>query len=369
VTDPSRDDALLDRAASLAERGVGLASPNPMVGALVVADGAVVGEGWHEGPGTEHAEVMALRAAGDRARGATVVVTLEPCSHQGRTPPCAPALAAAGVARVVAGARDPNPLVDGRGFAMLREAGVDVVERNVHPASGALIEGFARHVRTGLPFVTLKLASSLDGRAAAADGSSRWITGEAARADVHRLRARSDAVVVGAGTVRADNPALTVRIPGYRGRQPLRVMVDGAGTVGSDRKAFDGTAPTLVVTTRRAPGRARAAWEAAGAEVETLDGADGRVSLARLMQTLGKRDVQTVLIEGGPTLAWSALDEGVVDRIVLYLAPKLIGGEAAPGILGGRGIRTIADALPAPIASVERIGDDLKVVSDVHRDR
>src|SRR5262245_44971681 len=214
VTDPSTDDALLDRAAALAEHGLGLAPPNPMVGAVVVAAGEVVGEGWHEGPGTDHAEVMALRAAGDRARGATLVVTLEPCSHHGRTPPCGPALIAAGVARAVAGARDPNPVVDGRGFALLREAGVDVQERDGHAASAALIEGFARHVRTGLPFVTLKLAASLDGRTAAADGSSRWITGEAARADVHRLRARSGAVVLGAGTVRAGDPPLTGRHTG-----------------------------------------------------------------------------------------------------------------------------------------------------------
>jgi diaminohydroxyphosphoribosylaminopyrimidine deaminase/5-amino-6-(5-phosphoribosylamino)uracil reductase len=369
VTDRTTDQAFLRTAAALAGRGVGLASPNPMVGALVVSGGVVVGEGWHEGPGTDHAEVVALRAAGDRARGATLFVTLEPCAHQGRTPPCAPAIAAAGVARVVAGIRDPNPIVNGRGFAILREAGVDVVEDALPAESAALIEGFAHHVRTGLPFVTLKMAASLDGKVAAADGSSRWITGEAAREDVHRLRARSDAVMVGAGTAVADDPSLTVRLPGFRGRQPLRVLVDGSGTVASTGAMFDRTAPVLVATSRRASIEARAAWEEVGAEVETLDGPDGTVSLSGLVEVLGKREVQTVLVEGGPTLAWSAVREGIVDRLVLYLAPKLIGGDAARGILGGLGVGSVAEALPAGIVSVDAVGEDLKVVADVHRDR
>jgi diaminohydroxyphosphoribosylaminopyrimidine deaminase/5-amino-6-(5-phosphoribosylamino)uracil reductase len=340
-----------------------------MVGAVVVAGGAVVGEGWHEGPGTPHAETVALRAAGDRARGSALYVTLEPCSHRGRTPPCAPAVAAAGVARVVAGVRDPNPLVNGAGFAYLRSAGVEVVEGALEDECLALIEGFSRHVRTGLPFVVLKMAASLDGRVAARDGSSRWITADAAREDVHRLRARADAVVVGAGTARADDPSLTVRLADYRGRQPLRVVVDGAGTVPPTGALFDGSAPTLVATSTRATGEARSAWEAAGAEVESLDGPAGRVSLRRLAESLGKRDVQTVLIEGGPTLAWSAVEERVVDRLVLYLGAKLIGGTQAPGVLGGEGIRTMSEAIGASIASVSLLGDDVKVVSDVHRDR
>jgi diaminohydroxyphosphoribosylaminopyrimidine deaminase/5-amino-6-(5-phosphoribosylamino)uracil reductase len=363
------EDRFLDQALALAERGLGLAAPNPMVGAVLVSDGRVVGEGWHEGPGTEHAEAMALRGAGDRARGSTLYVTLEPCSHQGRTPPCAPALVAAGVSRVVAGVRDPNPIVDGRGFALLRAAGVDVVEDARPAEAGVLIEAFAHHVRTGLPLVTLKMAASLDGRVAATDGSSRWITGEAAREDVHRLRARAGAVVVGAGTALADDPALTVRLPGYRGRQPLRVLVDARGVLPTSRAAFDGAAPLLVATTTSGAARAGAAWETAGAEVEAFDGADGRVSIPHLVEALGKRDVQAALLEGGPSLAWSAVRDGVVDRFVLYLAPKLIGGTAAPGILGGDGVASIDGALATRIVSVEAVGDDLKVVSDVHRDR
>ncbi len=358
------------RAMALATKGLGLVSPNPLVGAVVVAGGRAVGAGWHEGPGTPHAERMALGRAGNQARGATLVVSLEPCSHHGRTPPCTDAILGAGIARVVAAVHDPNPIVDGRGFATLRAAGV-VVEEGVLADEGAeLIAGFASHVTTGLPLVTLKMAGSLDGRAAAADGSSRWITGEAARMDVHRMRAASDAIVVGSGTALADDPALTVRLEGFRGRPPLRVVVDGRGRVPAAGRLFDGTAPTLVATTHEASPDARARWEAAGAEVAVIEPGDGsRVPLPGLVELLGKRDATNVLLEGGPTLAWAALDEHVVDRLVLYLAPKLIGGDRAPGLVGGRGVASIADALRAAIRRVELVGEDLKVVADVHRDR
>lgn len=358
------------RAMALATNGLGLASPNPMVGAVVVAGDRVVGEGWHEGPGTPHAERMALAQAGPAARGATLVVSLEPCSHHGRTPPCTDAILEAGVASVVAAIRDPNPLVDGRGFAILRSGGVAVEEGGLAEEAAELIAGFAKHVTTGLPLVTLKMAGSLDGRAAASDGSSRWITGEAARLDVHRTRAASDAIVVGAGTALADDPALTVRLEGFRGRPPLRVVVDGRGRVPTDGRLFDGTAPTLVATTDAAPAQARERWESSGAEVAVFASGDKcRVPLPGLVELLCKRGCTTVLLEGGPTLAWAALEEGVVDRLVVYLAPKLIGGDRAPGLVAGRGVASIADAFPVGIRRVERVGEDLKVVADVHRDR
>jgi diaminohydroxyphosphoribosylaminopyrimidine deaminase/5-amino-6-(5-phosphoribosylamino)uracil reductase len=362
------------RALDLAVNGLGLAAPNPMVGALVVNDGRSVGEGWHEGPGTPHAEVDALSAAGELSRGATLYVTLEPCSHQGRTPPCAPAVIEAGITRVVAGVRDPNPAVDGRGFAILREAGLQVVEGVLAPESAELIAGFAKHARTGLPFVILKMAASLDGKIAARDGSSRWITGDAARADVHRLRAASGAIVVGAGTAAADDPSLTVRLPGFRGRPPLRVLLDATGRTLATGALFDGTAPTLVATTGGCPAESRAAWEGTGSEVLVIDepAAEGRVPLRPLLEALGKREIQQVLIEGGPTVAWAAIEDDVVDRLVLYLAPKLIGGSNASGILGGEGVATIADARPIRIRRIDHVGDDLKVlaeVGDVHRDR
>jgi diaminohydroxyphosphoribosylaminopyrimidine deaminase / 5-amino-6-(5-phosphoribosylamino)uracil reductase len=362
------------RALDLALNGLGLAPPNPMVGAVVVKDGQVVGEGWHEGPGTPHAEVNALAAAGDRSRGATLYVTLEPCSHYGRTPPCAPAVIESGIARVVAGVEDPNPAVDGGGFAMLREAGLQVSQGVLSAECEELIAGFARHVRTGLPLVVLKMAASLDGKVAARDGSSRWITGEAARGDAHRLRAASGAIVVGAGTAAVDDPSLTVRLPDYRGRAPLRVLLDATGRTPATGSLFEPTAPTLVATTGESSAEARAAWEAGGAEVLVIDEptTEGRVPLRPLMEALGKREIQHVLIEGGPTVAWSAVEEEAVDRLVLYLAPKLIGGRDAPGILGNEGVATIADAHPIRILRIERVGDDVKVlaeVGDVHRDR
>lgn len=358
------------RALELAGNGLGLAVPNPMVGAVVVSDGGIVGEGWHEGPGTPHAEIQALRSAGARARGGALYVTLEPCSHVGRTPPCAPAVRDAGIVHVVAAVRDPNPLVDGAGLRLLKASGIDLTTGVLEDEATDLIAGFAKHVRTGLPLVTLKMAASLDGKTAARDGSSRWITGEEARIDVHRLRAASDAIVIGSGTAVTDDPSLTVRIDGYRGRAPLRVVVDGRGRVPARGNLFDGSAPTLVATTHAAPVHVTSGWEKGGAEVLSFEPSiHGGVPLGPLMEALGKRDIQRVLIEGGATLAWATVDAGVVDRIIFYLAPKLIGGAGAPGLLGGSGANDISEALGAPIRSVERIGEDLKVVADVHRDR
>jgi diaminohydroxyphosphoribosylaminopyrimidine deaminase/5-amino-6-(5-phosphoribosylamino)uracil reductase len=371
----AEDEAFLRQALDVAEHGLGRCAPNPMVGAILVRDGRVVGRGWHRGPGTPHAEVMAIADAGDRAHGATLYVTLEPCSHEGRTRACAPAVVAAGIARVVTGMRDPNPVVDGRGFAMLRAGGLrvdtDVLERECT----SLVAGFATHVATGLPFVTLKLAATLDGKTAARDGSSRWITGEGARREVHRMRARAGAVIVGAGTAAADDPSLTVRLDGYEGRQPLRVLVDSSGRTPVTSRLFDGRAPLLVATTERSAA-ARADWAVAGAEVLTLPAAPGGVPIRALIEALGDREVQDVLIEGGPDLAWSSVREGVVDRLVLYLAPRLAGGRDAPGTLGGDGVATIADAIGAEIESVEMVGPDIRVTArlkggatGVHGDR
>jgi len=363
------DEAYIERAIELARRGNGLVSPNPMVGAVVVSDGAIVGQGFHEGPGLPHAEVVALNQAGERAKGATLYTSLEPCDHYGRTPPCTEAIVRAGVARVVSATRDPNPVVDGQGIRTLRAHGIEVREEILADAAQRLNEAFLKHLRTGMPFVVWKAAASLDGKVAARDGSSRWITGEAARADVHRLRAWADAIVVGAGTALADDPELTVRDPGYRGRPPLRVLVDARGRVGPSGDLFDDQAPTLVATTELAPAKARDTWREAGAEVVVVETEGEGVGLTALMRDLGKRDVQGVLLEGGPTLAWSALEERLVDRLVLYLSPRLVGGSGAPTVLEGRGFAPIGHALPMRIRSVEQLGDDLRVEADVHGDR
>jgi diaminohydroxyphosphoribosylaminopyrimidine deaminase / 5-amino-6-(5-phosphoribosylamino)uracil reductase len=359
------------RALELAARGWGRVSPNPMVGAVVLHDGQSVGEGWHEGPDTPHAEIMALRDAGAKARGATVVCTLEPCDHQGRTPACTTALIEAGVARVVVAAGDPNPLVDGAGFARLRAAGIEVELGPLTTESRRFNEAFERHITTGLPFVTVKSAATLDGKTAASDGTSKWITSDEARADVQRLRAGADAIVVGSRTAIADDPSLTVRDPRFGdARPPLRVVVDTRGRVSPDARLFDDAAPTLVATSERTSAQRVAEWTAAGAEVLTLDlDAGGGVSLLGLMTTLGKRDVQGVMVEGGATLAWSFVRDGLADKVVLYFAPRLAGGAKAAGVLGGAGFPSIADALPLEFSSVERLGPDLKVEAYVHRDR
>jgi diaminohydroxyphosphoribosylaminopyrimidine deaminase/5-amino-6-(5-phosphoribosylamino)uracil reductase len=363
------DRAYMERALRVAERGRGLVSPNPLVGSVVVREGRVVGEGWHRGPGAPHAEIEAMRAAGDQARGSALYTTLEPCDHFGRTGPCTSAILEAGVARVVSAMTDPNPIVDGRGHAHLVAEGVDVSTGLLEAEARRLNEAYAKHIRTGLPFVTWKAAASLDGKVAAGDRSSRWITGEAARRDVHRLRGAADAIVVGAGTAVLDDPSLTVRDPEYTGRPPLRVLVDARGRVPATGDLFDDAAPTLVATTDTAPLARREAWRAAGAEVVTLEAVGGLVPFDALMRHLGKRDVQSVLLEGGPTLAWSAIEDGAVDKIVIYLAPALIGGVDAPSILGGRGFAPVSNALRVRIRSFDVVGTDLRVEADVHRDR
>lgn len=368
----ARHEELMREALELALRGWGRVSPNPLVGALVVRGDEVVGRGWYEGPrGSDHAEIRALREAGERAAGATVISTLEPCSHQGSTPPCTRALIAAGVTTVIAGTRDPNPVVDGRGIRQLRDAGIDVRVGVLEREARRLNRPFERHVTTGRPFVTLKMASSLDGKAAAADGSSRWITGDAARADVHRLRAGADAIVVGVGTALADDPALTVRDERFVGaRAALRVVVDSGGRLEPTGRLFDPTAPTLVATTERTdPARVRA-WRAAGADAVVLDqDGHGRVALRSLVDELGKRDAQWVLVEGGPTIAWSFLRDDLVDQVVMFLAPILVGGAGAPSAVMGAGIPSIDRAIRLEPTSIERVGDDLRVEADVHRDR
>jgi diaminohydroxyphosphoribosylaminopyrimidine deaminase/5-amino-6-(5-phosphoribosylamino)uracil reductase len=342
-----------------------------MVGAILVRDDEAVGEGWHMGPGSPHAEVQALEAAGPRAHDATLYVTLEPCIHQGRTPPCVPRVIGAGVRRVVVASLDPYALVDGRGAQALRDAGVEVL---VGPLGSEAIRqnaGFMKHVRTGLPFVTLKMAASLDGKAAARDGSSRWITGEGSRLEVHAMRAATGAIVVGAGTAYRDDPSLTVRHPDHPGRRPLRVVVDGRGVVPPTHRVFtDGAAPTLVATTEAADEGQRRAWEDAGAEVLVLaETGVPSVPLDEVLAELGKRDIQRVLLEGGPTLAWEAVGTGLVDEVVFFIAPILVGGREAPSVLMGDGIARIGEPHRLDVVEVSRVGDDIKVVADVHRDR
>jgi diaminohydroxyphosphoribosylaminopyrimidine deaminase/5-amino-6-(5-phosphoribosylamino)uracil reductase len=333
----------MQRALALAALGLGETSPNPSVGAVILAaDGTVVGQGRTAPPGGPHAEVVALAAAGDRARGGTAVVTLEPCDHQGRTGPCSQALLAAGVARVVVGVRDPDPVAAG-GLERLAAAGVDVEPGVLGAEAAHGLRYWLTAVTRGRPYVIWKYAATLDGRSAAADGTSKWITSEAARADVHALRGTVDAIIAGSGTVRADDPQLTVRVPGVD-RRPLRVIVDSVGGTPDDARVRDGTAPT---------------WIATAAELGSDP--EGGVELDKLMAELYRRGVRAALLEGGPTLAGAFLAAGLVDEVVGYLAPKLLGaGRAA---LGPAGVPTVTAAIDLDVTGVTRVGPDLRVTA------
>lgn len=364
-------EALMARAVALGETSRRVAPPNPWVGCVLVRDGVVVGEGATASPGAPHAEVVALVAAGDRAQGATAVVTLEPCAHHGRTGPCAEALIAAGVTHVVAGVEDPDPRVRGQGIAALRAAGVEVTLGVNRRAVSTSLAPYLHHRRTGRAWCVLKTASSLDGRSAAPDGSSQWITGPEARADAHRLRAESQAVMVGAGTAATDLPTLTPRdvAPPLDRDPPLRVVCDRAGRLLAEGPLFDPEiAPTLVLTTEAAPPAARDAWQAAGAKVEVLPAhpATGGVDLAAGLAVLGGHQVLQVLVEGGATLHASLLAAGLVDQLVAYVGGVALGRDARP-LFDWPAARTIADAPRFTLVDVTRLGGDARLTYEPAR--
>ncbi|HSJ44668.1 MAG TPA: bifunctional diaminohydroxyphosphoribosylaminopyrimidine deaminase/5-amino-6-(5-phosphoribosylamino)uracil reductase RibD [Euzebyales bacterium] len=348
------DVRAMRHALALAERGRSTVSPNPMVGCVVLADGAVVGEGWHHVAGGPHAEVVALQAAGDRARSATVYVTLEPCTHTGRTPPCVDALIRAAVGRVVIASTDPNPVAAG-GADALRGAGIAVDVGLLRNEAAGQNEVFLHGVRMRRPFVWLKGAVSLDGRVTAADGSSRWLTGAAARRHAHGLRAQVDAMVVGSGTVLADDPRLTVRLQGWTGPQPLRVVLDGRARTPVHSHVYDRTAPSLALV---APGAHDQVLRDAGVAVtEVKTGADGRLDPAAVLDVLWERGVRSLCVEGGPTVFTSFVRTGCFDRLVLYMAPLLLGDGGVPLLSGGPA--TLADAERFGLRRVEQVGDDV----------
>jgi len=357
------DSRFMARAVALAARGLGRTFPNPPVGAVFVRGGRVVGEGFHTRAGAPHAEIEALRAAGKRASGATLYVTLEPCVHHGRTPPCVDALLPLGLRRAVVASADPDPRVHGRGLARLRRAGIPVVVGVGAAEADLLTAGYRSRVLRGRPLVTLKLATTLDGRIAPARGRRRpsgpeWITGPAARRLVHALRDISDAVLVGAGTVRADDPRLTCRLRG--GRDPVRVVVAGRrlDLPRGARLFAPGGPPTWVVAPAGAkPARVRA-LRRGGVEVILEPARGGRIPFAAIMRTLGRRGLTTVLVEGGATVAAQALAAGVVDRLVLFVAPLLLAGDGVPAV-APLGLRRVADALRIDGLAVGRAGRDL----------
>ncbi len=353
-------------ALALARRGVGATSPNPMVGAVVVTGDRVVGRGYHPRAGDPHAEVFALAEAAERARGATLYVTLEPCVHWGRTPPCTEAIIRAKVRRVVAAMTDPDPRMSGRGLRRLAEAGIETRVGVGECEARELNEAYVKHRTVGLPFVTAKWAMTLDGRIATWSGDSRWISGEASRALVHELRAASDAILVGVGTVLRDDPALTARAAGST-RTPRRIVLDSTLRIPLDARvlAQDGTR-VLVATTTRARAEARRALEARGAEVLVFDGPDGRVDPGGLLRDLGRRGVLSLLVEGGSAVHGAFMDAGLVDKVLVFVGPQIVGGPA-PGPVGGTGVEAIARARRLVRAAVRQVDQDVVIEGYVAR--
>ena len=346
------------RALQLARRGLCTTHPNPRVGCVIARGGEVVGEGWHRWTGGPHAEIHALREAGELARGATLYLTLEPCCHQGRTPPCTRAIIGAGIARAVVAMRDPNPLVAGGGIEALRKAGIEVTTGVGERPARALNRGFVRRMETGRPWITLKVAASLDGRTAMASGESRWITSEPARMDVHRMRARSSAILTGSGTVLADDPALTARMEGVE-RQPLRVILDSHLSVPREARVFSPPGETLVLTVVAA-GEEKARLEKENVAVVTLPGKEGMVDLEAALDELGAREVNELMVEAGAVLSGGLLRRNLVDEIVLYQAPDLM-GSAARSMFDLPGLERMADRLRFEYVDVRRVGRDLRL--------
>lgn len=353
-----QDEHYMRLALELAKKGMGYTSPNPMVGAIVVKDGHIIGQGWHQKAGTPHAEIHALQAAGTMATGGTLYVTLEPCCHQGRTGPCTDAIIAANISRVVFAMTDPNPCVAGCGARLLRQASIDISEGVLACDAAKLNEAFITHIATGFPFTTIKMAMTLDGKIATADGQSQWITGEAARHRVHKLRSQYDAVLVGIGTVLADDPQLTVRH--VTGRNPIRVVVDShAQTPLHAQLVTDKAAHTIIAVGQDVPIDRITNLVTSGVEVVQvppyLDGLD----LRYLFRYLAKKGLSSILVEGGATLNASIVHLNLADSVVWFIAPKLVGGTTAPGPIGGRGVATLDQAAELEDITTELVGNDV----------
>jgi diaminohydroxyphosphoribosylaminopyrimidine deaminase/5-amino-6-(5-phosphoribosylamino)uracil reductase len=355
----------MKHALSLAELALGYTSPNPAVGAVIVKDEKVVGVGFTQSPGSAHAEVMALRQAKDRARDATMFVALEPCCHQGRTPPCTEAIIEAGISEVHIALIDPNPLVSGKGIKILKEAGITVQVGEHEEEARRLNESYIKFITTGMPFVITKFAMSLDGKIATREGDSKWISSYESRHFVHRLRHTVDAIMVGVNTVVVDDPQLTARRCSSKGGktrvQPLRVVVDGKGRTPSSARIFREPGKTLVVVAQPLNARKKKSLEKAGAEIVELPAKEDIIDLAELLKLLGKRQVISILVEGGSELFGSLFDNCLVDKSFVYISPIIIGGEKAKNAVGGRGVGKVSDAVHLDNVRMEYSGSDMVI--------
>lgn len=355
----------MECALSLAGLALGYTSPNPAVGAVVVRDGVVVGLGHTQPPGSVHAEVMALRQAGARAKGATMYVTLEPCCHQGRTPPCTQAIIDAGISEVHMSLIDPNPLVSGKGLKMLEEAGVKTFVGEYEERAREINEGYIKFITTGMPFVIAKFAMSLDGKIATQNGDSKWISGDESRKFVHYLRHIVDAIMVGANTVVADDPQLSARGCSGKGgktkQQPLRVIVDGRGRTPLSARVFEEPGNTVIAVAKPFDAKKMEDFLKAGAEVVELPAEQGVIDLGELLNLLGKRQVTSILVEGGNKLFGSLFDRGLIDKVLAFISPIIIGGEGAKSAVGGNGVGRVAEALRLNRVKISELGDDILI--------
>ncbi len=357
------DKEFMQVALDLAQRGKGFTSPNPIVGAVIVKDGRIVGEGYHEAAGKPHAEVMAINDAGSSARGASLYVTLEPCNHTGRTPPCTQKILAAGIRRVITAMRDPNPNVKGGGLAFLADKGIEVTTGVCEASAARQNEAFIKYVRTKLPFVIVKCAATLDGRIATRTGDSKWVSGEASRDFVHRLRHAVDAIMVGVGTIKVDNPSLTTRIDGFKGKDPLRVIIDTRLSISEDARVWnlDSNAATTIVTGPLVSEEKKERLGQKGAHFLTVPLVDDRLDLKRLMIALGKMDVTSILVEGGGGLIGSAFRADIVDKIHFFYAPKILGGDDGVPICRGEGPDFMKNCIRVNDVQVHKFGHDIMV--------
>ncbi|GEK89368.1 diaminohydroxyphosphoribosylaminopyrimidine deaminase [Alkalibacterium putridalgicola] len=355
------DRKYMKRALELAEKGRGFTSPNPMVGAVIVKNGQIIGEGYHERFGEAHAEVNAIDSATEPVEGGTIYVTLEPCSHYGKTPPCSDLIIDRKLKKVVVAAMDPNPLVSGRGLDRLRKAGIEVVEGVLEAESNKLNEVFNKFITTQTPFVLMKYAMSLDGKIATQTGDSKWISSEKSREHAHHLRGYLSGIMVGIGTVLKDDPQLTCRVPGYP--NPVRILLDSQLRVPLDSKILkdQDEAQTLILTTEHAPLSMRREIEKLGVEVLTVPERDEKVDLKAARSELGKKGIDSILLEGGGTLNAAALEAGIVDKVTIYIAPKIIGGAEAISPVMGRGVETIKDAYGLSDLQVTKLNEDIFV--------
>jgi diaminohydroxyphosphoribosylaminopyrimidine deaminase/5-amino-6-(5-phosphoribosylamino)uracil reductase len=365
---PQQEETFMRRTLQLARRGRGKTSPNPMVGAVIARDGVIVGEAYHAAPGQPHAEVLALAKAGRAVKGATLYTNLEPCCHTAkRTPPCTDAIIGSGIQRVVAAMTDPNPMVSGKGFQLLRKAGIEVVEGVLRPEAERLNEIFIKYITTQKPFVILKAAMTLDGRIATRSGSSRWITGEAARLEVHRLRSEVDAVLVGIGTVLIDDPLLTARRRGAK--NPIRVVIDPTLKIPLHARMMTSMAeaPILLLTTSRASSGKMKKLKEKGALIELFPQTGGEISFDAILERLGKAGVTSLLIEGGGKVNGLALRANAVDRAIFYIAPKLLCGEDAKGVIAGKSVQALSQAIRLDHLKVKQIGEDIRIEGHIRK--